>query len=405
MRRLQCDNDFFLIKHLVVFILLLVVVNAHSGILSSANAATAAPDHSSLMYQERYAYTLLLFEAIARKSPDVVGSETHQQAEMLVRTAKKHFQQGDLVSALAELNAVISLLETESTQRPPQQREEQRYLSLLEGLPYFKSAYQRHYQTSQAQSQDDVAFGYDVDLVESQISAAKRYADDRRFGEGAIMLRSAQEKIAAAIKRLLDHTQIGVIAYPATSSIVLGRSPQEIAKDKYDVGIKAIRLFREAHKRQHQVEAFDVIGYDAELVDWLLAEATELADEKRYLNALKVVEHVRSLITKALRDTLNGQEIVVELDISTPELEFAYEHRRYQGYEELIPIAIERMRPDSATHKLMSYYVEQGQRMEKQALVTAEILEYPKAISMVLDATRAMQMALRTLGVPIYDSR
>ena len=396
-------SAYYLIKHLLVFVVLTLLVLAPSVALSEMQSQQV--DHPSLLYQERFSYTLMLFEAIARQSPEVVNSTGHHQAEELVRSAKALHEQNDYDLALSKLNDVISLLESLSSQRPPQLREERRYLSLLEGLPYFQSAYQRHYQEALEKKDGELSFGYDQQYVEALLLEAKAYAGDGRFGEGAVLLRTAQEQIASAIKALLDHTQIGVVAYPVTSSVVLGRSPEEIAEEEYTSAVASISHFRDAHKRQHHVEQFDVVGYDVKLVEWLLVEAKSLADDGRYQAALEIVTHVRSLITKALRDTLNGQEVVVKLDISTPELEFAYEHRRYQGYEELIPIALERMRPDDETLKLMSYYVEQGKKMEQKALVTAELPDFPVAIRMVLDATRAVQMALRTVGVPIYDAR
>ena len=395
-------SAYSLIKHLFILAVLLLVLLLPAVAFSVV--ASDEVDHPSLMYQERFSYTLMLFEAMARQSPDVVNSTSHQQAEELIRSAKALYQQENFDSALTKLNDVIALLESLSSQRPPQLREERRYLSLLEGMPYFQSAYQRHYQEASAQK-EGVPFGYDQQHVATLLSEAKAYAENGRFGEGAVLLRTAQEQIASAIKKLLDHTQIGVVAYPATSQMVLGRSPEEIAEEKYTTAVASINHFREAHKRQHHAEKFDVVGYDVKLVEWLLAEAQSLADDGRHQAALEVVTHVRSLITKALRDTLNGQEVVVKLDISTPELEFAYEHRRYQGYEELIPIALERMRPDDTTLKLMSYYVEQGKKMEQEAVVTAGLPDYPVAIRMVMDATRAIQMALRTVGVPIYDAR
>ena len=288
----------------------------------------------------------MLFEAIARKSPDVVNSAAHREADEGVSRAKALHKAGDEQAALIELSSVITLLETLSTQRPLQAREERRYLSLFDGLPYFQAAYMRHHQEAVEREGAERAFGYDAGAVDLLIEQAAIYADNGRYGEASVLLRAGQEQVAEAIKGILNHTQVGVVAYTVSPSIVLGRSPEEIAEEEYQEAVLSIKHFREAHKRQHNVESFEVVGYDSELVDWLLAEAAALADDGRHQAGLKVVAHVRTLITKALRDTLNGQEIIVEFDISTPELEFAYEHRRYQGYEELIPIAVERMRPD-----------------------------------------------------------
>lgn len=288
-------------------------------------------EHASLMYQHRYSYVQMLFSAIARHTPNIVGSVSHKEAEKLVKAAKALQDGGDVTAALIRLNEVILLLETLSSERPLQVREEGRYLSLIEGIPFFVSAHRRHFKEALSLGRTDKRYQYSQESVDALMAEADVYSKKGRFGEASVLVQTAQERIAAAIKSLLDHKQVGVVAHHVTPSIKLGRSQEEIDKESYENAVISIKYFKEAHLRQAGGDDYEVILFDKELVEWLLSEAESLALEGRYPVAIEVVKRVRGLVTKALRDTLDGQDIVVKLDISTPELEFAYESRRYLG--------------------------------------------------------------------------
>ncbi len=362
-------------------------------------------EHPALMYQHRRAYVVMLLGVIDRHSPDVVDSDVHKKAENLLNTARAAYGDGNTESAMSKLDEAVWLLETLSSDRPQQLREKKRYLSLKEGIPLFIAAYQRHYDVAISQDVKNNHSRYDQPAVDALLHEAETYAQRERFGEASILVQTAQEQIAAAIKALLDHKQIGVVVYPVTSPIKLGRPQHEIDREQYEQAVASINAFEEAHLRQKSAEGLPVTGFDKKLVEWLLSEAAVLASEGRYGAATKVVQRVRTLITRALRDTLDGHDVVVKLDISTPKLEFIYEHRRYLGYEELVPIAIRQMQPDAETLVEIAQYRAQGEAMAQQALDKSAEGEYPVAIRMILDATRTMQMALHTAGVPIYDVR
>ncbi|MCF6218514.1 MAG: hypothetical protein L3J94_07130 [Gammaproteobacteria bacterium] len=372
---------------------------------SAAANDVVMKEHSSLMYQQRHAYAVMLFGLIDRHLPAVVGSDTHQEAERLLNVARISRDEGDIEQAMLQLNESLLLLKQLSSEQPLQLREKRRYLSLKEGIPLFTTAYQRHYDELAPQAAANSPYRYNQEEVDLLMHEAEVYVQQGRFGEASILMKTAQEHIAVAIKSLLDHKRIGVVAYPAVSVIELGRPQHEIDREQYQQVIVSINAFKKAHLRQKSVDAQPVIGFDKELVEWLLSEAAALASKQRYVAATEIAERVRTLITAALRDTLDGHDIVVKLDISTPKLEFIYEHRRYLGYEELIPIAIRQMQPDAKTLAEITQYRAQGGAMAQKALDKSAEGEYPVAIRMIMDATRAMQRALHTAGVPIYDAR
>ncbi len=382
-----------------------LLLTTHVIASSSAANDVVMQEHSSLMYQQRHAYAVMLFGLIERRLPAAAESDTRKEAEKLFSAASSSWDEGNSERAMSQLNESLLLLKQLSSERPLQLREKRRYLSLKEGIPLFIAAYQRHYDKLVSQGVENNQHRYNREEVDLLIHEAETYAQQERFGEASILMQTAQEHIAVAIKSLLDHQQIGVVAYPVVSPIELGRPQHEIDREQYQRAITSINAFKKAHLRQKSADGHPVIGFDKELVEWLLSEAAALASKQRYVAATEIAERVRTLITAALRDTLDGHDIVVKLDISTPKLEFIYEHRRYLGYEELIPIAIRQMQPDAITLAEIAQYRAQGGAMAQQALDKSAEGDYPVAIRMILDATRTIQMALHTAGVPIYDVR
>ncbi len=363
---------------------------------SSNILATETPtNHLSSLYHERHVFSLQLLDLSSSDDP------SNSSIKQKIKQAEVLYLKGDVIAALNLLSENIQFSFGFIQIRPDQVHQKTRFLTLKEGVPYFVGAYKRHRKTEDVQEN----IGYGEKIVEQLTDSAERYAKQGRYGEAMVMLQSAQEVITSAIKSLLNNKVMGVVDRPEAFSLMLGQSEDDIAQKQYIDDVEAIKYFRMAHQRQHQRVEQKVAIYDAKLVDWLMKEAAELASNTKYDAAVLVIEQARLIITQALRDTLDGQDLVVKFDISTPVLEFSYENRRFIGYDELIPVAIIQMRPDDDTLKLMSYYVKKGQYMQEQALVRAAESGYPDAIAMVVEATRNIQMALRIVGVPIYDAR
>jgi hypothetical protein len=105
------------------------------------------------------------------------------------------------------------------------------------------------------------------------------------------------------------------------------------------------------------------------------------------------------MITTAIQQMLNSQTIVYDLNFESPKEEYEYELKRFGGYEELIPIAVEQKQPNEGTKNLMQSFVEKGQKKRSIAIETAQGGDYPRAVAMLQDATKDIRRALRMVGV------
>lgn len=149
-------------------------------------------------------------------------------------------------------------------------------------------------------------------------------------------------------------------------------------------------------KRRGKKEAVD---YDKNKVKTLVAEAKSLAAKKQYLKATANLTAAEQEITAAIQQMMDKQVVEYTLNFETPKDEWEYEFKRYKGYEELVPVAVEQKKPNDNLKKLMDMYVKKGMEQRDAAVATAAKGDYPLAIAMILSATEQIRLGLKTVGV------
>ncbi|MBI3773233.1 MAG: hypothetical protein HY272_11110 [Gammaproteobacteria bacterium] len=139
--------------------------------------------------------------------------------------------------------------------------------------------------------------------------------------------------------------------------------------------------------------------YNKSKVAELMSYADIDAAEGDYEKAIARLTEAQTIVTASIQGMLNHSTLVSELDVSTPEKEYFYELRRYLGYEELIPVAIEVKRPAAPLAEQMKSMGEKAKWMAEQARLKAIEKNYPVAIRMMLDATSVVREALKMADV------
>ena len=189
----------------------------------------------------------------------------------------------------------------------------------------------------------------------------------------------------------------------ATQSI----SSEEAAKlqrIRYKEALDALRNFQGSHKQNFDRTvkkrgAAAAIDYDHAKVDGLVSDARTLHDKGEHEKATQALIMAERLVTQAIQLMLNAQTIVYDLNFETPADEYEYERKRFIGYEELIPIAIEEKKPTEAVVKLMDTYVVKGRARKSEAEGKAKAGSYPEAIGLMSSGTEEIRRALRLAGV------
>lgn len=187
----------------------------------------------------------------------------------------------------------------------------------------------------------------------------------------------------------------------ATSALPQDQEELNRHKKRYEKLRQGLSKFTSAesdNKERFGVDAAEQ-RYDRERITKLIEEAENEAVNDRYAKAAELLEEAQGLVTASLQGLLNHKQLVIELDIGTPEKEYVYELRRYMGYEELIPVALEVRKPEAMVAEEMIRLGEKAKWMSEQARAKAIEQNYPYAIRMMMDATDVVRQALRMAGI------
>ncbi len=234
---------------------------------------------------------------------------------------------------------------------------------------------------------DDPTVRRQLKLTRQELAAARQAWEQNQAARADTHVQSAFAAMTVASRRL-----------PSSDA-----TDQQAERSRYQQLRDGIDVFRQAHARNTQrlkaTEGDAGRGYDVLAVENLVSQAAQRAAVHDYAAAIVSLQQAQALVTGALRGMMHQRTLVHELDLNSPEAEFDYEYRRYLGYVELIPVAIEDLAPSEQTEADMQGAAEKAAWMAAQAQDRAQRGDHPVAIRMLLDATELVRGALRWAGV------
>jgi len=180
-------------------------------------------------------------------------------------------------------------------------------------------------------------------------------------------------------------------------------------KTMYMDTLEAVDQFEISHKRQFEYTlekrgSEATAEYNKSKVEELRNKAKVLADQQQFLKAREQLKQAEHIIVSAIQKMMDKQTVVYKLKLDTPLDEYIYELRRYESYHELIPIAHEKLRPPEHVKVQMDKYVKKGEFQKQAAVEKAQEGDLPVAIAMLLSATKNIRLALKTAGIPQWES-
>ncbi len=139
--------------------------------------------------------------------------------------------------------------------------------------------------------------------------------------------------------------------------------------------------------------------YDKAKVASLKEAARALAAKGDYAKANARLEQAQAIVTQGLHKMLDSKTLVYELKFDSPSDEYEYELKRFTGYEELIPVAVEMKKPAAGALKLMDSFLDKARKRRDEAKEKARQGDYGAAVGMLQQATKTVRRALRMVGV------
>ena len=137
-------------------------------------------------------------------------------------------------------------------------------------------------------------------------------------------------------------------------------------------------------------------------VDALTAESKQLADGGRLGDANKKLASAYKMLVEDLTKLRDGQEVVMSLKFETPADEYAYEQKRFGSSLVMIDMMIDEGRAEGQKRKLVDNFVAEGNQLKVKAEVEASSQRHKDAIDLMEKATKQLNRALQSMGIPIF---
>ncbi len=137
-------------------------------------------------------------------------------------------------------------------------------------------------------------------------------------------------------------------------------------------------------------------------VDGLAAEANKLSEAGRLGEANKHMADAYKVAVEELSRLRAGQEVVLTLNFDTPADEYAYEQKRFGSNQIMVDMMVGEGRAEGGRRQLVDRFVGEGQRLKREAETQAESGKYTEAIALMEQATKQLNRALQSMGVPVF---
>ena len=135
----------------------------------------------------------------------------------------------------------------------------------------------------------------------------------------------------------------------------------------------------------------------------LIAQAQALTRDRHYSKAIEHLETVHEIYVAAINKMVADTAVVYDNEFDSPVEEFDYELVRYQGYEELTPLAKAQFQPNKGILQLSERYIADSREIRDQAKQQAASDKYQFAIQTMQNATKRLQTALRAIGLVVPE--
>jgi hypothetical protein len=130
-----------------------------------------------------------------------------------------------------------------------------------------------------------------------------------------------------------------------------------------------------------------------------MTRAATQADQRRYGEAIALLDDAAAKLLHALNGTLDGAELEVAHRFATPAEEYQFELARNSDYAALIPIALRELAPTGSMREEVAVQVAGSRQQLESAQGHAKRQDYPSALASIRQSTALLQRALGAAGL------
>lgn len=173
-----------------------------------------------------------------------------------------------------------------------------------------------------------------------------------------------------------------------------------LARQRYDelagsTG-RLLQAYRERALRDPGHDNRDLIAADA-----LLAEARQLAAAQRHENANRLLVQAEQHLLAGTQRLLQGRTLDYSPSFAGPADEYEFELRRHASLRDLLPLALQQLKPGPDALALIERYTGTGRALQAQALRHAQAREHAEALAAIRAASQHVERALQAAGLAL----
>lgn len=233
-----------------------------------------------------------------------------------------------------------------------------------------------------------------------RIAASGNSAAQRHLEEGRRHFERAGEALRAG-----DIAAAGAAADEALWSF--GRARQLVPDDMSRAIAERVRyqqLLQSAERmvptyRGHLAHAGAADAPDLAAALALIEQAKTLAAAERIGEANRALLQAERHLLVGLNRTIGDRTLVYRAHFETTAQEFDYELERHRSLHELVPVAIDQLKPGAEARAAIGQLVERSQSLRARAVALAGERRHEAALDTVREATALLQRALTTAGL------
>lgn len=233
-----------------------------------------------------------------------------------------------------------------------------------------------------------------------RIAASDNVAAKRHFEEGKTLLGRAGEAMKAG--------ELAAAEQAANEAIwSLGRARQLVPDDVNRSIAERVRnhqLMQSAERivptfRMHLAHAGRTDSPDLNAALGLIDEARSLAAAERLSDANRILLQAERHLLIGLNRVIGDKTLVYTAHFDSPAGEFDYELERHRSLMELVPLAMDELKPGQDARTLIRRFVERSNALRAQAVAQAGSRQHEAALVSVREATNFLQRALTAAGL------
>ena len=131
----------------------------------------------------------------------------------------------------------------------------------------------------------------------------------------------------------------------------------------------------------------------------LLGTARSDADAGRYDDAQRALAQAESLVLEGMARALPGATLDYTARFTNPAEAFEHEQQRHRALAELVPLAIQNLKPTPEARALVARWQEGANAQHERALVLQRAGDVTRALEQMREASLLMQRALTAAGL------